>query len=66
MENVTINILELASELATLKLLDGWEEPSEIYEYDADGNSVFTEAAQDLFNEYYDEYTELILTTKVD
>jgi hypothetical protein len=59
--NVTLNILELASELAYEKLLNHYNDnTSLIYEYDESGDSYYTDEAQDLFNEYYDEYYEMI------
>jgi len=63
MENITVNALELASELADQKLRADWSESITI---DAgDGEEVFyTEEAQDLFNEYYDKYFTLINSCK--
>lgn len=59
--NVTINILELASELAHEKLLTHYnDDTSLIYEEDDAGDSYYNEEAQDLFNEYYDKYYSMI------
>jgi hypothetical protein len=62
MEKLTINILELASELAHRELVRDWSESIKIYEDEEASITVYTEGAQDLFNEYYDQYTDLILT----
>jgi hypothetical protein len=64
MEKLTINVLELASELAHRELVKDWSESIKIYEEEEVGITVYTEEAQDLFNEYYDQYTDLILTCK--
>lgn len=62
MEKLTINVLELASELAHRELVRDWSESIKIYEDEGANITVYTEEAQDLFNEYYDQYTDLILT----
>lgn len=60
--NVTINALELASELAHEKLIDNWDGFTKIYN---DGEeSTYTEEMQDIFNEYYDTYLNLIESCK--
>jgi hypothetical protein len=66
----TIDVLELASELANLKLIefsnslskDGFEMvfPNGIQKTDENGVVYYTEEAQDIFNEYYDDYLILI------
>ena len=60
MENITINKIELASELAHQKLVANWSESISIYEDEEASVTVYTEEAQDIFNEYYDEYLTLI------
>lgn len=60
LESVTINALELASELAHLKLISNHSETMDIMEVSEDGTENYTEEAQDLFNDYYDEYLSLI------
>jgi hypothetical protein len=60
MSDITINILELASELAHIKLMNEWSESIKIFEDDTAGVTVYTEEAQDIFNEYYDNYLTLI------
>jgi hypothetical protein len=64
MEKLTINVLELASELAHIELIKDWSESIKIYEDEEASIITYTEEAQDLFNEYYDKYTDLILTCK--
>jgi len=61
-ENIEINKLELASELAHIKLLDNWSESIKIYEDEDAGITNYTDEAQDIFNEYYDDYLNLIET----
>jgi hypothetical protein len=60
MENVTLNKLELASELAHRKLVDNWSESIQVYESETDTITIYTDDAQDIFNDYYDEYLTLI------
>jgi hypothetical protein len=57
-----INILELASDLANAKLVANWKDSIEIFEDLEDGSIAYTEQAQDIFNEYYDDYLLLIKT----
>jgi len=64
MENITINKLELASELAHEKLVANWSESIRIYEDEEASVTVYTEEAQDIFNEYYDDYLTLIESCK--
>jgi hypothetical protein len=56
-----VNKIELASELASMKLEREWRDTEhEMYVYDKLGTTTYTEGAQDLFNEYYDDYLSLI------
>ena len=61
---LTINKLELASELAHRKLLNEWRESVKIYKNEWAEVLTYTEEAQDIFNELYDEYLTLIESTK--
>jgi len=61
---MTINAVELASELASAHLERQWHNRMIIWE-EYDGVQVYTEDAQDLFNEYYDNYYTLIESTKI-
>ena len=63
-ELITINKLELASELADIKLEREWRDSIKIYVDEEEGITTYTEEAQDLFNEYYDEYLSLIESCK--
>jgi hypothetical protein len=54
--NITINALELASELAHEKLSAEWSESIKIYEDEESDVLTYTDEAQDIFNEYYDYY----------
>ena len=60
MENVLINKLELASELAHKKLVENYSDNIQIYEEEDAGITNYTDEAQDIFNGYYDEYLQLI------
>ena len=60
MSDITINILELASELAHIKLMNEWRDSIRIFEDETASVTVYTEEAQDIFNEYYDNYLTLI------
>jgi hypothetical protein len=58
-----LNLVELASETASTLLLNvlynsGWKQ-NEIF-VEEDGVSTYTEEAQDIFNEYYDEIYEYL------
>ena len=64
MENITINKLELASELAHKRLLENWSDSIQIWEDETAVMTVYTEEAQDIFNEEYDYYLELIESCK--
>lgn len=64
MEKLTINVLELASELAHKELVGNWSESIKIYEDEEASVTVYTDEAQDIFNEYYDQYTDLIMECK--
>jgi hypothetical protein len=63
-ELITINKLELASELANRKLEANWSDSIKIYEDEEAGITNYTDEAQDIFNEYYDEYLTLIESCK--
>ena len=59
---VTVNKLELASELAHRMLVIEWDDRSEsIYEDDTAGVAVYTVNAQDIFNDYYDMFLTIII-----
>jgi hypothetical protein len=65
--NININILEVASELAHRELERHFEfEAKRIYDWVSDDESRYTEEAQDLFNEWYDEYYDFLIQLKED
>ena len=59
-----INEIELASELAHERMLIHWDDPDDIYIEDEGGCIIYTDEAQDIFNDYYDYYLTLIEKTK--
>lgn len=61
---ITINIVELASELADMDLRENWKDSIKIYEEDEDETS-YTEEAQDIFDDLYDTYYSIIANAKV-
>jgi hypothetical protein len=63
-ELITINKLELASELASIKLESEWRELIQIYENEEEKELTYTEEAQNIFNELYDQYLDLIESCK--
>jgi len=64
-ELITINKLELASELANAKLINLHDMEIQIYQDDDDGETmIYTDEAQDIFNAYYDDYLTLIESCK--
>lgn len=67
MEHIfSINAIELASELADEKVISDFSELEKSYlNFDPSTNTyTYTDEAQDLFNEYYDEYLTKIEETK--
>ena len=64
--NIQINILEVASELAHKRLEAILIDDNLIYESPTEETTGYTDKAQDLFNEFYDEYFEFLLSLKED
>jgi hypothetical protein len=65
MENITINKLELASELADYMVKEEWDGTlDEIINEDDNGDVRYTEIGQDLFNHYYDVFETIIENCK--
>lgn len=58
--NITINLLELASELAHKELVENWEESIQIFKDQEADVLEYTEEAQDLFNELYDKQYDFV------
>lgn len=65
MEEIRVNILELASELAHQELVKDYSDSIVIYEDDLAGIKHYTEEAQDLFNDLYDKYFTFIEQFKI-
>jgi hypothetical protein len=67
MQIVKVNIMELASELAEREVLKHFDNKLElVYENPSDSITTYTEEAQDLFNNLYDEFWEMIENSKED
>ena len=63
--DITINLLEVASELAHEIVCAKFEDDaSTIYDNATDTITVYSEEAQDLFNEWYDYYYNFLLNLK--
>ena len=63
--NLKINIVEAASELAERDVKKEYKETEHlIYVFDEEGNSTYTEEAQEFFNDSYDEYFDILLNCK--
>jgi len=60
--NITINLLEAASELAHESMIKSMLQsndimsPDEVYMTDESGDTYYTDSAQDVFNKHYDYY----------
>lgn len=65
LELITINKLELASELAQNKLEDLWSNSIQICKFDKNDDISYTDEAQDYFNEYHDEYLTMLDSYKI-
>ena len=71
--NITINAIELASNLAHEKLMQYYEDLQDNRDFEfpngvtieTEDEIVYTEEAQDLFNEFYDEFLTTIEECKV-
>lgn len=62
--NITINIVELASELADMDLRENWSDSITIDNEDED-ETRYTEEAQVIFDDLYDTYYSIIYNTKI-
>lgn len=59
----TINEVELSSELADRELRKIWNKENGCIDREEDGTIYYTDKAQDLFNELYDKFYDIILST---
>lgn len=58
--NVTVNILELASDLAHNELETLFKEDGVVIYNEDEDTFVYTDEAQEVFNELYDKYYTII------
>jgi hypothetical protein len=63
--DIKVNVLELASELAHKDLVEMVGDENKLFEDPTAGITVYTEHAQDKFNELYDYYYDVILNCKL-
>jgi hypothetical protein len=63
--NVTINILELAIELAEQEMIKSYSESIELYSDEDKYCIVYTDEAQDIFDDLYDKYYTMIDNLKI-
>lgn len=62
---ITINLLEAAAELAHELVRAKFDDDDDALYVLSDGIITYTEEAQDLFNEWYDHYYDLLFDLKV-
>lgn len=58
--NININIIELASELACDKLHNDYENSIKIYKDDTSDCLEYTDEAQEVFDNLYDQFYSMI------
>jgi hypothetical protein len=63
--NITINVIELASELAAEDLYLHWHDTLKLYDESDETETKYTDEAQDIFNELYDKYLSIINDCKL-
>lgn len=71
--NITINAIELASNLAHEKLMQYYEDLQDNRDFyfpngvkiETEDEIIYTEEAQDLFNEFYEEFLTMIEECKI-
>jgi hypothetical protein len=63
--NVTINIVELAAELAEMEMEKNWDYRFGNMLIEDDDGTKYSEKAQDIFNDLYDKYYSIIENCKV-
>ena len=66
--NITINALEVASDLAHLDLQEFWNEfyPTQSYMIHEYNTTRYTEEAQEFFNDMYDFYFTLLTNASLE
>lgn len=63
--DILINAVELASELAESEMVKYYSDKLEIYADGDDDCIVYTDEAQDLFDNLYDKYYSIIEKSKI-
>ena len=64
--NITIDLLEAASELASLELENLYSNEFELYVTDEEDEIIqYTDQAQDIFDELYDKYYTILNELKI-
>ena len=63
--NITINTIELASELAAYELQEYWQNSIQIFDIEDEEETKYTEEAQEIFDDLYDKYLSLIESFEV-
>lgn len=58
--NIKINIIEVASELAEKEMIKYFSDDLELYSDEDEYCIVYTDEAQELFNQLYDKYFDLL------
>ena len=62
---IKINIVEVSTELVHKEVEKHFNyDATKIYEWVSDDETKYTDEAQDVFNQYYDEYYDLLLNLK--
>ena len=61
---IVIDVLELASELAHIELVENFSESIKIFEDENAATTHYTDEAQDIFNDLYDKYFHFIESFK--
>jgi hypothetical protein len=62
---IRINLLEAASELASEVVYAKFEDDDNLINIEDEHGIYYTEEAQELFNEWYDHYYNLLLNIKL-
>lgn len=57
---IKLNQIELASELAAAELYDNWQDSIKILDESDEDEIKYTDEAQEIFDELYDKYMNLI------
>ena len=58
--NIKINVIEVASELAEKEMIKYFSDDLELYSDEDEYCIVYTDEAQELFDQFYDKYFDLL------